>query len=226
MKVLIDRNIERNAIVYISAKVPKTLRWGGQDITRPVLERHSRLPREDETFRRTQLPYLATVGELARAGKVRLFRSPELLMEWMRQRSPDPGYVGLSFLENVEIEKITSPVAREVSIGHKSVGVTEEEQMEFFRSILDPRFLEIRNAISDPSNLEAHIDDAFHLWSAETAILDAFLTLDKAFIEVMSGKGRRAKSPVSVWSPKDLCTSLGEGPTDIEAISAKYPPFR
>jgi hypothetical protein len=147
-------------------------------------------------------------------------------MERMRQRSAGPGYVGLSLLDDVRIENVTSPVDRRVVIGRESEGGTENEQMEFFRSVRDPRFLEIRNAVSDPSTPDAHIDDAFHLWSAEVAVLDAFLTLDNAFIKVMGNKGRRARSPVSVWSPRDLCASLGEGPTDIEALSAQHPPFR
>ena len=98
--------------------------------------------------------------------------------------------------------------------------------MEFFRSIRDDRFLEIRAAISDPSNPEAHIADAFHLWTAEVDGLDAFLTMDNTFIRVMAGKGQRAGSPVTVWSPEGMCMSLGEGPTNIEALAAKFPPYR
>ncbi len=32
MKALIDRDFERNAVVYRSAEVPKTVRWGDRDI--------------------------------------------------------------------------------------------------------------------------------------------------------------------------------------------------
>ena len=188
MKTLIDRDIERNAVVYRSAEVPKSVRWGDRDITAGVLERQAHLPREDESFRNAQLPYLATVGELARAGRVRLFASFELQMERMRQRTRSPGYLGLNLLEDASIDSVESPVGRTVEIGSRKVGVTEDEQMEFFRSIRHPRFLEIRATISDKSNPEAHIDDAFHLWTAEEAGLDAFLTMDQAFIRVMRAR--------------------------------------
>ena len=101
------------------------------------------------------------------------------------------------------------------------MGVTEAEQMEFFRSIRNSRFLAILSAAGD-----AHIDDIFHLWTAEAAGLDAFLTMDLKFLNVMRRQGQRAQSPISVWSPRDLCASLGEGSTDIDVLAARYHPFR
>jgi hypothetical protein len=228
MKVLIDRNIEREAVVYHSVEVPKTLRWGDYDCTMPVLERQERLPRDDEVFRKDQLPYLATVSELARTVRLGLFVSAELVAERWRQGSPDQGYVGLNILEGVQIGKVKPPVDRTMVVGllRRSAREWKDEQVQFFRSVQDSRFLAIRAAVSDPRNPEAHIGDAFHLWTAEVAGLDVFLTMDQRFLNVMSGKGKRAKSPVPVLSPKDLCASLGEGPTDLAVLAAKYPPFR
>lgn len=228
MKVLIDRNIERNAVVFHSVKVPKTLRWGDYDCTMPVLERQERLPRNDEVFRTEQLPYLATVGELARAGRLGLFVSFELEAERWRQSSPDPGYLGLNILEDVQVEKVDPPVDRTMMVGLRRRRANEwkDEQVQFFRSVQDSRFLAIRAAVSDPRNPEAHVGDAFHLWTAEFAGLDAFLTMDQKFLNVMGGKGKTARSPVSVLSPRDLCATLGEGPTDLSVLAAKYPPFR
>lgn len=108
-----------------------------------------------------------------------------------------------------------------VSAFGPNVGLTKGEQTDFFRSIGDSRFLEICGAVDG-----AHIADVFHLWTAEAAGLDAFLTMDRRFLRVMKQKRRRAKSSVSVWSPKELCGSLGEGPTDIEALAAQFHPFR
>ena len=99
--------------------------------------------------------------------------------------------------------------------------VTEAEQMEFFRSIRNNRFLAILSAIGN-----AHIYDVFHLGTAEVAGLDAFLTMDLKFLNVMRQQGQRAQSPVSVWSPRDLCASLGEGSTDIDALAVRHHPFR
>lgn len=227
MKVLIDQNVRRNAVVYQSLKGLRTIRWGVHDITLGVLERQARSPRDDETFRK-QLPYLATVADLARAGRLRLFSSFELDMERWRQRSPGPGYVGLDMLKDGPIEKVASPAVRTMVIWgrRRSAKEWKDEQMHFFRTVRDSRFQDIRNAVADPSNPDAHIADAFHLWNAEVARLDTFLTMDSKFVNVMHGKGKGARSQVQVLSPKELCVSLGEGPTDIATLAAKYPHLR
>jgi hypothetical protein len=223
MKILIDRNIARNAITHRSVEKPRSVRWGDRDVTAGVVERQAFPPRGDEEFRIEQLPFLATVTELARARRLELFTSFELQMERMRQRTRGPGYVGLNLLEGITLGKVQPPVERSIAITGfgQNTGVTEAEQMGFFHSIRESRFLDIRRAVGD-----AHIDDAFHLWTAEAAGLDAFLSMDKTFLNVMRRQGRRAKSPVSVWSPKDLCASLGEEPTDIDVLAARYHPFR
>src|SRR3990172_1635709 len=93
--------------------------------------------------------------------------------------------------------------------------------MGFFRSIQHPRFLQIRNATGD-----AHIDGAFHLWTAEEAALDAFLTMDQRFWRVVNQRKKIINSPVLVVTPKELCEHLGAKPTDIEKLAAGINPFR
>jgi hypothetical protein len=228
MRVLVDRNVVRNAVVTQSVLTPTEIAWGDKVCDVPVLTREARSPRVDEKYRIAQLPYLATVGEFARSGRISLFSSFELEAERWRQRSPDPGYLGFSLLEEVSIRTAPSPVGRNVVFGSfgRSVGVTEDEQMQFFRSLRDPRYREIREAVSDPRNPEAHMDDALHLWTAEVSGFGGFLSMDKRFISVVRNNASRVRSSVSVCSPKDLCERLGEGPTDLEVIAAKYPPFR
>src|SRR5690606_34547538 len=133
---------------------------------------------------------LATVTELARAGCLRLFPSFELGMERMSQAGQDAGYVGLDLLEDIEIGSVRSPVGRTVvfSAFEPGVALTKDEQMDFFRSICDHRFREIAGAVGD-----AHVDDAFHLWSAEVADLDSFLTMDRRFLNAIKQQGRKAR---------------------------------
>ena len=83
------------------------------------------------------------------------------------------------------------------------------------------RFLAILSAIGN-----AQIDDVFHLWTAEDTGLEVFLTMDLKFLNVMRQQGQRVQSPVSVWSPRDLCASLGERSTDIDVLAVRHHPFR
>jgi len=222
MKVLIDRNIERNAITHRSALMPRTIKWGLKDWSVAVLERTPFPPRDDEAFRKEQLPFLATVGELARESRINLFSSFELSMERFRQKGNDQGYLGLNLLQDVIIQKVPSPINRSLVIGAfgHEIGTTEEEQMAFFRSVKDDRFQSIRTAVG-----EKHVDDAYHLWTAECSKLEAFLTMDQKFLRQVNQEKGKISSPVGVFTPKSFCESLGKVPTDIEVISKKFPPF-
>jgi hypothetical protein len=135
-------------------------------------------------------------------------------MEEFRQRgiAGSEGYFGTDLVRDVPMKKLPCPIQRSIVIGaYTSYGITEEEQMSFIRSIQHPRFLQISKAVE-----EAHIDDAFHLWSAEEASLDVFLTLDKRFRNVVYNKRKIIGSPVLVMTPKELCEHLGLEPSNIE----------
>ena len=102
----------------------------------------------------------------------------------------------------------------------ESIGMTREEQMELFRSIQHPRFLEIKQAVG-----EAHIGDVYHLWTAEVASLDVFLTVDRRFRNAVDSQKARINSPVLTMTPKELCDNLGLAPTDIEKLAAEINPL-
>ena len=124
-------------------------------------------------------------------------------------------------LRDVTVKSVQSPVTRTIIFGgFKSIGVTEEEQMEFFRSIQNPRFLEIANAVG-----EKHIDDAYHLWTAEEAGLDAFLTMDRKFWSITNQTRRITVSRVPVLTPKQLCQQMQLEPTDIEKLAEETNPY-
>lgn len=221
MKVLIDRNIEINAIVHKTVLVPQVIKWGPHEQIIEVAQRAHFPPRDDETFRRVQLPWLATLCNFAKQGKLEFFTSHEMQMEKLRQKGRCDGYVGLNLLRDVPVKSIPCPAQRSILIAPTgSTGVTEEEQMGFFRSIRHPRFLQIRSATGD-----AHIDDAFHLWAAEEAGLDVFLTMDQRFCRVVDQKKRIIDSPVAVMTPKGLGEHLNGQPTDIEKLAAEISPF-
>jgi len=214
MRVLIDRNIERNAVTHQSVETPRTVRWGDMDVTVNVLERQYFPPRDDERRRIAELSYLATIGAAARAGKLQLYSSFELAMERARQRGKDPGYVGRSLLEGVAITRVPLPAHRSVVFGDpgRDPGRTRDEQIVFFKRVRDSRFLKLRAAVG-----EAHIADVFHFWTAESAGLDAFLTMDFAFLNAARGQEAISASRVTLAAPSDLCALIGEGPADTIA---------
>lgn len=221
MKVLIDRNIEINAITHKTMLASRAIKWGPHYHTLDVAERVHFPPRDDEAFRREQLRFLAALCASAKQGNPELFSSYEIRMEMLRQKGRSEGYLGMNLLRDVPIRNVPSPAQRSIAIAADlTMGTTEDEQMEFFRSITHPRFLHIRKHAGD-----AHIDDAFHLWTAEEAKLDAFLTMDKRFYGVVKQKSNLISSPVLVATPRDLCGHLGLQPLDIGELAAETNPF-
>jgi len=221
MKVLIDRNIEINAVTHKTVLAPQVIKWGPHEQIIEVAQRAHFPPRDNEAFRRVQLPWLATLCNFAKQGKLEFFTTHEMRMEKLRQRGRCEGYLGLNLLRDVPVRSIRCPAQRLIVIAPtRSIGVTEKEQMEFFRSIQHHRFLQIRSATGD-----AHIDDAFHLWGAEEAGLDVFLTMDQRFWRVVNQKKRIIDSAVAVMTPKELGEHLNAQPTDIEKLAAEISPF-
>ncbi len=222
IRVLLDRCARREAVTHRTTVVEQCIQWGTLNITLPVATRSRFAPRPDEAFKHDQLPYLASIPALVKAGRVELFSSFELMVEKMRNREPDRGYLGFDLFEGLQIKRVPSPVPRAFSItAAGSSGISEQEQEADLRSIADPRFELIRRHASDK-----HIADAFHYWTAERNGLDVFLTTDRTLINVYENSLRKKRgSKTSVLSPKQLCEQLCVGPSDIEMIAAQRSSF-
>lgn len=222
MKVLLDPSVRRNSVTYVSVLRPKTVKWGDQESTIESLQRAPRHIRPDETFRHEQVPYIATIRQLDDQGKVSLYRSNEILMEDMRNRRTDRGYLGIDVLEGVEIKQAESPFKQSILIGGLmgSFGVTKDEQFEFMEGINDDRWEHVRSEIGS-----GHLADAFHLWTAEHNGLDAYVTMDKRFYNRATQVANRVKSSVNVHTPKTLCEHFGAPPTDLQQFEKENPPF-
>jgi len=223
ISALIDRNIERYAVTHKTTLVSRVIRWGPLDVNAEVAERVHQPPEPHEVFRLEQLPYLAALCALARHGRVRLFTSFELRMERLRQKGTCPGYLGLDLLRDVPLYSVRSPVERSLVIAptrNRRIGISKDEQIQFFMSIQHPRFHRLRRVIGD-----AHIADTFHLWTAEESGLEAFVTMDKAFWNVATGEKRKIASPTSVVTPQELCQRFNAPPIPIENVAAETRPF-
>ena len=92
------------------------------------------------------------------------------------------------------------------------VGINrKDEQLRFFTSIKDKRFLELQKMTGAyqgkrPTN-QNQLLDAFHLWCAELNGCEFFLTLDFTLIKVL--KLAKKKSVVRAVRPSELLASIG-----------------
>jgi hypothetical protein len=223
MRILIDRNVERYAVTHGTRMVPQTIKWGPRTSTVPVAQRCYDRPGDDELFIQEQLPYLVSLCNAAKEGKVEFCTSSELFMEAVRQPISKQGYLGIDFLSGVTVTKVPCPVDRLAQMRKviiPTVDFGKDEQLKFFETIQHPRFLHLRTTLGD-----AQLADAFHLWTAETASLDVFLTMDKKFLNNVHNRRNTINSTVSVLAPKDVCGQIGLPPADIEQLAIEINPY-
>lgn len=250
MRILIDRNLERYAVTHSTRIVSQTVEWGPLRFQCPVAQRSHDQPREDELFLREQLPYLVSLCHAAKEGKVELCTSRELKEEAFRQPISKQGYLGIDWFADVEMTEVPCPVDR-FALMRKTIGpdfdftkelreaslsidaialwnkglfvfdsdVQKRKQLEFFVWIIHPRFIHLRTTLG-----EAQLADAFHLWTAEEAHLDVFLTMDKKFLNNVRNRLTAIDSTVSVITPKELCEQIGLLPSDIDKLAAGINP--
>jgi len=174
-------------------------------------------------FVREELPYLVSLCRTAKDGKLEFCTSSELRMEAFRQSGSKQGYLGIDWFSDVRLTRVACPVDRFASwnkVIDPVVDFGKDEQLAFFRSISHPRFLHLRKALGD-----AQLADAFHLWTAEAASLDVFLTMDKKFLNNVHKRLEAIASTVPVTAPKQLCERIGLPPSDIEKLAAEINPF-
>lgn len=181
----------------------------------PCLKRKDKTPRVDETDRILNIPYLASLCQAAEQGNIEFYSSFELAMERLRQRGPDDGYLGLDLMRNISLKDAESPITRTIVIDGfgRNFGITEEEQMTFFKKIQDPEFQNIAKHFS-----HNQIDDAYHLWTAEKNKLDIFLTMDSKFVNSAKQEQRHLNMNAKAMLPADLCKSLNLRPLNLEDL--------
>lgn len=251
MRILIDRNLERRAVTHTTRAAPQSVKWGTLQFDIPVAQRCHDEPREDELFLREQLPYLVSLCYAAKEGKLGFCTSLELEEEARRQPVSKQGYLGIDWFAGVEMTNVPCPVdrfalitrtigpdfdfakvLREASLSIDAIalwnkglfnpdpGMQKSKQLDFFRWIIHPRFVHLKTTLG-----EAQLADAFHLWTAEEAHLDVFLTMDKKFLNNVRNHLKAIGFTVSVMAPKELCEQIALLPSDIDKLAAEINPF-
>ncbi len=214
MKVLIDHSVRQHGIVGEHGFVSAQGTLGDQ--TYLYLQSQTRHRPQRADWLQPEIETLPDVAQLIRDGRLKAFTTNELYAEAFRvQNFPPPDYIDI--FEGCSIARLPAPFERskfgvsgeqfmnkeDVIAYCKSVFLTPtQERIEKFiegmqcnpRYDLSP-FEErcLRNATVF-QNLcrgidESHYPDALHLWTAEENALDAFLTLDRKFRNVVERQG-------------------------------------
>lgn len=210
MRVLLDHSVRQHAITGEQGFVSVEGTLAGQRYRYLKPQTQYRPQRTDWLQR--EIEKLPKVAELIRDGRLQAFTTNELYAEAFRAaRYPSPVYIDI--FEGCSIARIPAPFERsKFGLGGdqflskddvinycKSFFLTPtQKRVEQFIDGLkrNPRFnlspFEercLRNAFAFKGLCrgidETHYPDALHLWTAEENGLDAFLTLDRKFKNVM-----------------------------------------
>jgi hypothetical protein len=189
--------LETNALKFASERilrayrVPKVVRWGTAAVTIPMVRWYEEYPNHRLGRRQWRLileiSCLPSIAWMARRGRVELLCTDEVRTELQGLPKTDdprglfygapitwvkaPAYTTGSGL----LEQLVRPRAQPRN--------ARERQVEFMENIQRQRFLELQKATGayQGQGKPPHSNqlwDAFHVWSAESAGADHFLTLD------------------------------------------------
>jgi len=196
LKHAVDRRI-------VSWSEDQTVNWGGQEFTTSVVrwgEDYPQTRAHPELL--THLVWIPLIAHLARRQRVELLVHFEILEEFgglPKTRDSRGLFLG------APLGQAPDPInyGRIVAGGPKS---GEKHQLEFLDGLRHPRFLELQRvtgANNPGPNRRNQLADAFHIWTAEEARVDYFLTTDLSLVR--SAKTNRPEKPrVPVVAPQTL----------------------
>ncbi len=214
VSVFLDANIQKGAVDLRWIKERRHITWG--DITQEVEVEavRPRSPRssKNEAWLQSELDLVPEIGEAARREEIVCFDNQEVRFELHNLRYGGLVRSRMSALHGVTIRKVPPPLPeRAVVIGG---GASWEQQkklwVSWLRSCADPRYAELRSALGTLGTLaENTLVDLYHLYSAEKAGLNIFLTLDKNSLVEPLRSQNQTKPGVSVLYPSELLARLG-----------------
>jgi len=163
----------------------------------------------------TEIEAIGRVVELRRSGVIELVWNVETHLEYLRQ--VPSGFFGYSVAELLAagIEYVDAPIRyfRSGPIVPALDGSGEsprDEQLRFLRGLKQQRFLELQRATGANQGarvVDRQLLDAFHLWCAEHASSEFFLTTDFKLINHVRRTKRRPPK-VTVVGPSELLAAV------------------
>lgn len=220
--------LETSALKFASERilrryrVPKVVRWGNTDVTIPMARWYEEYPNQRLGRRQwrqiLEISCLPSLAWMARRGRVELLCTTDVTIELRGlPKTDDPR--GLFYGAPITWVKApaytvgTGLLDRLLTAGGTRRHMTaQERQLEFFGRIKRQRFLELQKATGayqgagKPPNSN-QLWDAFHVWSAESAEADYFLTLDIGLLRHLE-RHRRFPPAVPCLRPVALLRRL------------------
>jgi len=239
VKVLLDRNLRHLAIrAQLAVRSSGPTKWGSTTLASTPIHGITGKALPSDEWKREQLTCLATIGRLAREGRIEVFTCTEIGMEEMNAATWLQNQLGDIFF-GVKIDELPSAVER--SYFHQTIDFSKYASGDATAEFVDEFLLKVRQEhvsviqqrmkdlpafdLANLQNVERfrelckglgtkdHRRDAFHLWTAEVHFLDYFLTGDKRFVNAMT-QSKRMEFVTRPVTPVQLLGILGLPPLD------------
>jgi hypothetical protein len=215
-KVFLDANVFKFSAVELPRFRPRevTITWGGQEMPYIVYDLITVNPNEslgkESADVRAEAELLPEVAGLAASGLVLFQITTELQIELANLPNLD-SKGGHFFGADCEIVRPPLQYSRVLFGGHD--GGSKRAQCKFLCSLKHKRFLQLQRATGAYQGKnkinENQLLDAFHLWCAEHAGSDFFLSLDFTLAKVT--KSAKRVRTVPVVRPSELLIAVRTG---------------
>jgi len=201
MKVLVDTSLLSHAVRLRRAQEARTVEWGGA--SHPWSAWVLQPKPAEPAWLQEQIDALPRIASFAREGRLQLFTSPELDFELWEGPPDAMRRTPLSLFEGVELHRAPAPFnyTRVVASYMDKKSDAKARRKQFFASLTLPRLNELRGALG--ANKDA---DAFHILTAEHALIEVFLTDDRRLLNTVAQL--KVKLGVRVLSPVQLLEVL------------------
>lgn len=182
----------------------KTVNWGGQTIVADVVQFTTEDPTADcHPTQRREARKLPVIAWLAMQNRIDLLTHPETLWEFFNLPRTDDAF-GRFF--GAAVQDVESPIQYSRVMMGAGLPTSKNLQGEFFASISHERFEQLKRATGayqgDRPSPVNELADTFHIWCAEAAGADVFLTVDEALVGLVK-RHRRYPPRVQVLLPSE-----------------------
>lgn len=205
-KVFIDTNILKYAADHLERWFPikQTIVWGANTLTLDVYRPATVLPNEKlADTSKTETKLLPQIAEMANRKQIEILLSHEVMFEFWHLPNTD-GQGGRFY--GAPITWVNAPIQYSRLLGKK------EYTISFLKNINHNRFKQLQvacGAYQGENINENQLIDAFHIWCAEAANTDYFLTCEKKLInQILHHKKYPPK--VKVILPSTLIKEIGK----------------
>ena len=157
----------------------------------------------------SQLDAIPRIGEFARKGHIKCFVSELVMLELTDQPRGRHATGMLGDFRDVRFEEVPPPLPLPAEITDSQIPWTTRRDRitRWLQHCSDERFVELKSALQSPMK-DNKLIDLFHVYSAETAGLDYFVTADKKSLVERLREQTKVSLGVDVVYPSELISRL------------------